>query len=210
MIKIDTIPVGMLRTNCYILQDGGKCAIIDPGGDFGLVEKFISANSLEPVLVVATHGHFDHVFSAWDFLNEYGLKLHINSADIEMLGEADKMSIDLTGFMMNGNIETITFEDGHEFRVGGSKIQALAFPGHTPGSTIFMSEAGLFTGDTVFKGTIGRVDFGGSIPDMRRSLDRFRKISGNHLLFPGHGDFTTLDDEKRVNPYLSDAFIFGN
>ena len=210
MIKIDTIPVGMLRTNCYILQDGGKCAIIDPGGDFGLVEKFISANSLEPVLVMATHAHFDHVFSAWDFLNEYGLKLYINSADVKILGEAETMSLDLTGARMNGNIETITFEDGHKFQLGGSEIQALALPGHTPGSTIFMSDAGLFTGDTVFKGTIGRVDFGGSILDMRRSLDRFRKISGNHLLFPGHGDFTTIDDEKRVNPYLSDAFIYGN
>ncbi len=210
MIKIDSIPVGMLRTNCYILQDSGKCAIIDPGGDFGLVDKFISANNLEPVLVMATHGHFDHVFSAGEFFNEYGLKLHINSADIELLGEAGKMSIDLTGSRMDGKIETITFEDGHEFRVGGSKIQAVAFPGHTPGSTIFMSEAGLFTGDTVFKGTVGRVDFGGSILDMRQSLDKFRKISGDHLLFPGHGDFTTLEDEKRINPYLSDAFMHGN
>jgi hydroxyacylglutathione hydrolase len=210
MIKIDSITVGMLRTNCYILQDGRKCAIIDPGGDFGLVDKFISANGLEPVLVLATHGHFDHVFCAWDFFNEYGLKLHINSADTKLLGDADKMSLDLTGAGMDGNIEATIFEDGHEFRVGGSKIQALAFPGHTPGSTIFMSEAGLFTGDTVFKGTIGRVDFGGSISDMRKSLDRFRKISGNHTLFPGHGDFTTLDDEKKSNPYLSDAFIHGN
>ncbi|MHB1709055.1 MAG: MBL fold metallo-hydrolase [Thermoplasmataceae archaeon] len=210
MMKIDYITVGLLSTNCYILQDGGKCAIIDPGGDFGLIDQFISANGLDPVLVMATHGHFDHVFSAWDFLYEYGLKLHINSADIKLLGEAEAMSLEMTGSRMNGNIETITFEDGHEFQVGGSKIQAQTFPGHTPGSTIFMSEAGLFTGDTVFKGTIGRVDFGGSILDMRRSLDRFRKINGDHLLFPGHGDFTTLDDEKRGNPYLSDAFISGN
>ena len=209
MIKINSMPVGMLRTNCYILQDGGKCAIIDPGGDFALINQFISANSLDPVLVLATHGHFDHVFSAGEFLNAYGLKLHINSADIELLKEADQMSLDLTGSRMNGDIEAITFEDGQEFRVGDSKIQAMGFPGHTPGSTIFKSESGLFTGDTVFKGTVGRVDFGGSILDMRQSLDRFRKISGNHLLFPGHGDFTALDDEKRVNPCLSDAFIYG-
>lgn len=197
----------MLSTNCYLIQDKGKCAILDPGGDFGLVRKFITENRLEPTLVLATHGHFDHVFSAGDFYREYGLRLNISAGDIDTMNGAAGMSYDFTGEKMDTDFETMTFANGREFRLGDSIIRAIIYPGHTPGSTVFETGDIMFTGDMVFRGTIGRVDFGGSMEEMKRSLIKFRKTGGSYVLLPGHGESTTLDREKADNPYLSDAFL---
>jgi glyoxylase-like metal-dependent hydrolase (beta-lactamase superfamily II) len=207
MPRIERIIVGKLHTNCYVLHDNGECAIIDPGDEFGSIDRFISSNKLTPVCVIATHGHFDHVLAAPEFFSKYGLKLMINESDAGMLGEAAGMARLFTGQEFRSEIPNEEFRDGHVFKIGNCRVTAKQYPGHTPGSTIL--EAGnetLLTGDTLFRGSIGRVDFGGSLESMRASLKKLKGLDKDYVILPGHGESTSLKEEKESNPFLSDNF----
>lgn len=206
-LNIDQIVVGRLFTNCYIVNDGTVCVIIDPGDNFERIDSFIVSKHLRPVAVLATHGHFDHVLAAPGFLSKYGLKLKINEEDVDVLAQAAEMSLTFTGISPNGKIEYDTFSDGEEFTLGEHTIVGEKYPGHTPGSTIFEAGNTWIAGDTLFKGNIGRVDFGGSMESMKHSLRKIRQVEQNYNILPGHGELTTLEEEKVENPFLTDEFL---
>ena len=171
-MKVDIIKVGYLDTNCYLLIKDNNALLIDPGDDFYKIQKKLENLNLKGVIL--THNHFDHVGALKDVLDNYCVKLY----DFNNLDE--------------GNYEIDDF-----------KFKIIYTPGHTSDSiTIyFEDEKIMFTGDFIFKGSIGRTDLGGNDIDMKESIKKILKYS-NVKIFPGHGDSTTLEEEKNNNLFL--------
>ncbi len=178
-----------LYTNCFLLIGSeGHAVAIDPAADAARFEKALADEKATLTHILLTHGHHDHIGSVEALREKYGAKLCMNKADAEQFGlSADEF-----------------FTDGGTIAVDDMVISTLFTPGHTPGSTCIRCEDMLFTGDTLFAGDIGRTDFpGGSMAQMTESLAKLKNwVSDNPQVLPGHEEFSTMDEEKRQNPYL--------
>ncbi len=200
------LPSGELRSNCYIISDkNGNAIAIDPASA-PKAKEFLKSQELSLNAVIITHGHFDHFAGAAELKRCFNAKVFAPKADLEMFSDAVKSWAD---FMPHTEFEElepdVLFSDGETFSVCDTLFTVMAAPGHTAGSCLIIcSELGaIFTGDVIFKGSIGRTDgFSGSDKDMRTSLIKIAAIEGNYELYPGHGDSSSLREEKRLNPYL--------
>ena len=201
-MKLDSLAVGLIGTNCYLLWDetaGNAAAIVDPGGSADQILAKIKQNNLDVKLILLTHGHFDHVMGVQDLLAVYpDLPVYITEADYPEARDGGQF-----GYSM-GDVASVRFYDeGDTVELGNLKIDVLRTPGHTPGSVTLRVEDVLFTGDTLFCGSCGRTDFpGGSFGDMQRSLKRLADLPGNYRVYPGHESSTTLDYERKYNPFM--------
>lgn len=202
-MKIKTVIVGMLQTNCYILDDeqSGKCAVIDPGAHAERIIKKLSGKKVEYILL--THGHFDHILAAAQIQRETGAKLLIHKADEHMLSER---YVKASGALKSINdVATVDgyLEEGMTIELGALKINVLNTPGHTKGSCILICNDIIFSGDTLFYESWGRTDFeGGSDTEMVASFKRLATIDGDYTVLPGHGESTTLSHEKNYNTLM--------
>ena len=176
-MNVDILTVGVLDTNCYLIyNDDNKALIVDPGDDENLIVARIKQMNLDIVGILVTHGHEDHTKCVDTFKNMYGVKVY----SYENLLEGKKKI------------------DDFEFDV-------IYTPGHTKDSICFYFEkyASMFVGDFVFKGTIGRTDLpSGDYKDMIKSIEKIKKYPDDTILYPGHGDVTTLIEEKENNKYF--------
>ncbi len=191
-MNIHTLPLGYLQTNCYILQgDSNQCLAIDPGDQPDVVLEFLGERKLAAILL--THGHFDHVGAVADLVAETGCKVYLCADDLT-----------LPRSMTSGPLYyTDTYADGDEITLAGLTFRVLHTPGHTPGSVCLCFGDAMFSGDTLFAGSIGRTDFPGSNSvRMQASLKRLTGLEQNYRVYPGHGEATTLNEEKRYNPFL--------
>lgn len=205
-MKVKALLVGPLATNCYIAycEETLEAIIIDPGGDANRILDYVSKENLEVKFIVNTHGHADHV-SADDELRKT-LKAHllIHRADLEMLENPD---LNLSAFM-NETVKVSRpdrlLEDGDIVNFGMVRLKVIHTPGHTPGSICLLGEDSLFTGDTLFAGSVGRTDIpGGSFRQLIHSLKfRIMPLPDGLKVYPGHGPETVLGFEKRANHYL--------
>lgn len=198
-MNIITLPLGPLETNCYVVYDKapGACALIDPGAMPQRIESCLSENHLEVQLILLTHAHFDHTGALHALHEQYpDVPIFVNARDTD---EAYNMS--------HGNlVYTDTFSDGDEMKLPPLSFRAIATPGHTMGSSCFVCGDTIFSGDTLFAGCCGRTDLpGGSMEQMMASLRRLSQLSGDYRVLPGHGEATTLERERRTNPYLKEA-----
>lgn len=206
MEKIMRLTLGALASNCYIIPaEGNKAVVVDPASS-GEVEAVLDSNDMEIGGIVITHGHFDHFAGVSALKKLSGAPVYAPDFDAEMLQSADKS---WAWFMQGTEFAPVTpdhvFSDGESFSVCGVEFRVMAAPGHTAGSCLlFCDRFGvIFTGDVIFRGSIGRTDgFSGSAKMMSQSLEKIRQISGNYALLCGHGDRTDLETEKRCNPYL--------
>ncbi len=205
-MNIITIPVGMIGTNCYLLcSEQGSCAIIDPGGDAGVILRRIRAQGLTPKMILFTHGHYDHIGAADDLRKELGnLPTYIHEADDEMIRDAEKnfstAILDGRGFVTTAGR---LLHGGETIPLDELRIQVIATPGHTRGGVCYRVGDALFTGDTLFAGSVGRTDlYGGSFLDISASVHRLAALPGDYKVLPGHGPASTLENERRNNPYL--------
>ena len=186
-MQIESICLGALATNCYLVNANGTTIIIDPAEDAAPLHSLIGSRRVD--LVVNTHGHFDHVGGDW-VLQERGARIRLHRADLPYVDHyyPDHPPIDAT------------LEDGEEI---AGILRVLHVPGHSPGSIALMGEGFVFSGDLLFAGSIGRTDLpGGSMEEMRKSLRRLLALPDNTRVFPGHGETTTLGKERRTNPFL--------
>lgn len=195
MVKIDTLCLGSYATNCYIVREAAssQCVIIDPGYSPERIEDFLRQQGLSVQAILLTHGHFDHIGA-----------VRAIAADTDCAVYLHKAELSLPGMMTDGPLYyTHTYREGDSLSLAGLTFRVLHTPGHTPGSVCLHTENVLFSGDTLFAGSCGRVDFPGSSPkDMRQSLSRLSEIKEDLTVYPGHAESTTLGWEQQTNPYM--------
>ncbi|WP_345978749.1 MBL fold metallo-hydrolase [Sulfurimonas sp. HSL3-2] len=193
MTNIKRQPMGPYQTNCYIVTAGGKDFIIDPG--VGATE-WVMQNVTNPVAILNTHGHFDHVWSNQELKEKLHIPLYTPKGDVFLLQSSSWMP-DLPP-----SYPDVEVDGDEEFDLEGVKVKFRHFPGHCPGcSTIEIGDA-MFSGDFIFERSIGRTDFPYSDPEaMKDSLKRFSEIEYDKTVFPGHGESTTISAEQKNAPY---------
>jgi len=192
-MQIKVQPMGPYQTNCYIVSKDGKDFIIDPG--VGATE-WVKKNVTNPVAILNTHGHFDHVWSNAELQKDLGIKLYTPKGDVKFL-KASSWVPDLPP-----STPDVTIEGDEELNISGVKVKFRHFPGHTPGCSTIEIDDAMFSGDFIFKRSIGRSDFPYSNPaDMKKSLEKFQTLDFDKTVYPGHGETTTIKEEQRYAPY---------
>lgn len=203
-IKVQKLVMGMYVTNCYIVSGRmpGRCVLIDPADDAESIIEQLAAQRLTPEAILLTHGHYDH-FLAVPALQEKWPKLPVFCHMRDCPKEKEEYDMGMV-FPTVAALQHITgIQEGQVLKLAGFEITVYHTPGHTKGSVLFLIGNILFTGDTLFRGSIGRTDFaGGNDIQMQASLHRIARFKGDYKVYPGHEESTTLADEKKYNPYL--------
>ncbi len=207
MLDVKTKVLGLYSTNTYILKDtvSGETAVIDPAVSCSEFDDFLAENGITDIkYILLTHGHFDHICGVYALKNKYGAKVYIHNEDADCLSNADKsLTNSVKGYIQTETEPDGTFADGDEFYLGENKIRVMHTPGHTKGSSLFITDEYIFSGDTLFRCSMGRTDLpGGSTKTLFASLRAIGKIEGEYTVYPGHGEKTTLSYEKMNNRYL--------
>lgn len=211
-MKILQLCVGMVGTNCYIFYDENTMegAVVDPGDNGPVIVNAAKEHGVKITWVLLTHGHFDHILGVKDVLRETGAKLAIHEDDLWML-TPEALSASLRRFGLpsaayEGIKPDILAKEGTQIQVGGLTVTWLHTPGHTPGSSCLRVGDVLFTGDTLFRHECGRCDLeGGDFSLMLKSLKRLHDLPGDMHVLPGHEGASTLEEERRMNPYMRQA-----
>jgi glyoxylase-like metal-dependent hydrolase (beta-lactamase superfamily II) len=191
-MEIKIQPMGQTQTNCYIVTIDKKDIIIDPGMN---ASSWVINNTTNPIAILNTHGHYDHVWSNHELQTKLNIPLYIPKDDAFMLekcplGQTPPKS--KADFLVNGD---------EELNIEGIKIHYRQFAGHTPGNSIIEIKDVWFSGDFLFQQSIGRWDFPFSSQEaMVKSLEKAMKIEGDFTVYPGHGLSTTLKQEQRGMP----------
>ena len=203
MVKINTLTLGPLQTNCYLLSEesASTCVVVDPAYAPEQILEFTAGKGLTIEAILLTHGHFDHVGAVERLVAATGCKLWMAESDWSQFPSP------VTEFfypLANCDFTEVQFfEDAETIRAGGLEFLVIATPGHTFGSVCFRCGNILLTGDTLFAGGCGRTDLpGGDSKLLRQSLARLAQLEGNPTVYPGHGESTTLAQEKQYNPYM--------
>ena len=206
-LRVETFPVGPLGCNCSIVIDGGEAVVIDPGGDFDKITGRLDELGATVRAIVHTHTHIDHVGATAPLARHAGVTPQIHEAD-RFLYDMLPIQAALVGVVEPERCELRgDLDDERTIRVGAFEIAVLHTPGHTPGSVTFVvegSEAIAFTGDTLFRGSIGRTDlWGGDGGLILRSLkERLMRLDDATRVIPGHGPGSTIAHERGHNPFL--------
>ncbi len=205
MENIARLPLGALASNCYVIPAGENAIVIDPASSEEVL-ALLENEELTLGGIIITHGHYDHFAGAAALKERTGAPVYAPDLDAEMYKSAEKS---WAWFMQGTDFRPITpdylFSDGDKFSVCGTEFSVMTCSGHTAGSCLLFCEKWgvIFTGDVVFKNSIGRTDgFSGSARSMRESLAKIAAITGEWTLLCGHGDTTTLSEEKKNNPYF--------
>lgn len=192
-MQIKVKPMGPYQTNCYIVTVNRAQLIIDPGVD---ATEWVMRNVSNPLAILNTHGHFDHVWSNKELKDRLGIPIYCPKDDVFMLEK------DPFGQRVPPSRVDVAVEPDEKHQIGGIEAAFLHFPGHTPGCSAIEIDDVWFCGDFLFRGSIGRVDFPYSDPKaMKKSLKRALSYPKNVTLYPGHGPKSTLDAERRSISY---------
>ena len=203
MLNILALTLGDYQTNTYIVHDSAlkECVIIDPGYEAEKILAKLKALELKPTAILLTHGHFDHVGAVEQIVEATGCGLWMHRADWT---QPNAPIINYLYPLANCDFTDVNFcGEGHILHTAGLTFQVLSTPGHTGGSVCYRCGDALFSGDTLFAGGCGRTDLpGGDWDTIVKSLRRLSTLEDHLQVFPGHGESTTLAQEKKYNPYL--------
>lgn len=200
-MKIQTIKVGELETNCYLVSsENGETLVIDPGEDAGKIIKSIEACGLRPVAIVITHGHPDHIGAVVEINKKYNAPIYIHIEDAHFLTPAASFLGRLLGYQMQSLKIDQKLKDNQEIKVGNLIFKVLHTPGHSPGGICLLVDHVLFSGDTLFEDGVGRTDlYGGSEERLWKSIkEKLFILPDETIVYPGHGPSTTIGKEKKI------------
>ncbi len=199
-MKITCFSLGQMRANCYLLIRGNNCLIIDPGDEADFILEQLQKQKLTPLGIVATHGHFDHLMAVGEIQASFKIPLFISQKDLFLLKHLSDTAKYFLGYDPSVlPVKNIEYLENGKLKILNFKFEIIGTPGHTPGSCslYFKNEEVLFTGDTLFKQGIGRYDFSYSSKiDLKTSLKTILSLPKKIVVYPGHGDKTTIKDEK--------------
>ncbi len=227
---IASFPAGPWQTNCYLVATGAgaECVVIDPGMDaVAGVREVVEEHHLQPVAVMLTHGHLDHMYSVTPLCSSYDATCWVHPEDRALISDPLRaMSAETAAMLeqLTGGTQTFAepddvreMVDGAQLQVAGVDFSCLHAPGHTPGSIMFQTadaadatvDSLVFSGDVLFAGSIGRTDLpGGSTPAMLNSLrTKVLPLADRTAVLHGHGQQTTIARERVSNPYLQDTYL---
>jgi hydroxyacylglutathione hydrolase len=204
-MRIKRIVNGKWEENCYIVSNETSTVIIDPGGNAGQVTDHIRMHDLKVLAIINTHAHFDHIGAVAELAELYDCPFYLHSGDQRLLRSANlymtlflgekPITIPKVDFFLDKIASTLVFDN--------LTIEVLHTPGHTDGSVCFLTGSNLFTGDTLLKGAIGRLDLpGGNKEKMIASLHTMANLPGNLVIYPGHGEESSLSAEFHSNESL--------
>lgn len=207
----EVIPVGMLQCNCYILGDEatGEAVVIDPGDDIERVQEALDRHRLSAKYIVATHAHIDHVGGIEKLARSSGAAVMMHREDLPLYQNMAVQAAFL-GVRPPGTVEVDHFlADGDRVRWASHSLEVLHTPGHSPGSlSLYLpgDEHRIFSGDTLFQASIGRTDlWGGSYEEILGSIEgKLLGFADQTPVFPGHGPATSIGEERRFNPFLTE------
>ena len=214
MINIKTFAFNLLQENTYVVSDDTlECIIIDCGAYYDderrAITDYISSQGLKPVRLLATHGHWDHNLGIDTIYQTYGLRVEAAKEDEFIISDIPHNFQSIIGAPLRREYPAVGrfFTPDEVIRFGHHSLQVLKTPGHSPGSVVFYcaEERTAFTGDTLFRMSVGRTDFdGGSYTQLMSSLANvLAKLPADTVILPGHGPQSTIDYELRYNPYLT-------
>ena len=212
MLRIQTFEVNPLHENCYVINDETKeCVIIDCGAltetEQNAVIAYINDEGLKPVHNLGTHGHLDHHFGDAAILSAFNLQPEVAQGDKVLMQHPREAALQMLGMDLNIDLPAgnLKLTENEEVKFGSHTFKIIRTPGHSPGSVSFYcaEENVLFTGDTLFKGSIGRTDFpGGSMFQIISSLRELAQSPDKTIVYPGHGPQTSIGFELAHNPYM--------
>lgn len=212
MLIIQKFVCNMLQVNCYVVSDSTReCVIIDCGAYYPeerqAIVNYIRKNDLVPKHLLATHGHLDHLFGINTIFDEFGLRMEVHHADEQYANHPKMQAENFFGMHLHYDFPTVgkVLADGDLITFGNHQLQVIETPGHSQGSVFFYckEEKVAFSGDTLFRHSIGRTDLdGGSMFMIIQSLRMVSQLPDNVVVYPGHGDATTIGEECAHNPYI--------
>ncbi|GGA68350.1 MBL fold metallo-hydrolase [Ornithinibacillus halotolerans] len=206
-MQIKNFPLGALGTNCYILYKNKKAIIIDPGAEGDKVINWLTEEGVEPLAILLTHAHFDHIGAVEQLRNHYNIKVYMHALEKEWLKEP---TLNGSSRFFGGEIKTaspdILLQPG-KYQLDIFEMEIFHTPGHSPGSISFYfeKEGIIISGDVLFHRSIGRTDLpGGDFSVLEESIQRtIYPLADQTIVYPGHGPQTTIGEEKRLNPFVN-------
>jgi len=199
--------VGPLETNCFLVysENNSECVIVDPGAEPDKIIKGVREYKLKPVMIVNTHGHVDHVGANKAVKEEFDIPLYIHKSDLKLLKSAMQSAFGLMIGAQKSPPPDGFLKEGDTIELGGSHLEVLHTPGHSPGSISLLGDGFILSGDILFRGGVGRTDLpGGSWEKLKESIkNKIFSLPANTLVLPGHGPSTNVGFEKDSNPYLT-------
>lgn len=208
-MNIETLVVGPIETNCYIASDpvSREAVIIDAGDDAEEILAYVEQNRLQVKYLLNTHGHFDHIQANDAIREKTGAQLAIHADDVELLASPEKVSAGMMSVIHGCREPELVLHNGDTIAFGPYQLRVIYTPGHSKGGCCFyeVQEKVCFTGDTLFRGSIGRTDlYGGNYAVLLKSVrERLQVVADDVTIYPGHGPESTMAFERRANPYLT-------
>ncbi len=208
---VKSLPVGPLQVNCYIAAcpRTKKALIIDPGDEAQRILQLIEQEGLEPKMLVNTHGHFDHVGGNSEIVERTGIEFCMHKEDLPLLKQASRQAASYGLPAVESPAPTRFLQNGDLLEIGDLSFEVIHTPGHSPGGICLYGQGHLFSGDTLFAGSIGRTDLPGG--DMHQLLGHIRSqlmvLPESTVVHPGHGPESTIGAEQQSNPFVNGDYV---
>jgi hydroxyacylglutathione hydrolase len=203
---VKCLPTGMFGSNCYILaeENSGEGVIIDAGVSAGEVMEVIEEEGISIKYIILTHGHIDHICCADEIKSETVAKVLIHEDDVRVLKDSFLNGSAIFGYSDISIRADRALKDGDILDIGSQKLEIIHTPGHTEGCICMKADGCIFTGDTLFRRSVGRTDLpGGNHKALTESIkNRLMMLDDNTMVYPGHGEPTSIGFERRNNPYI--------